>query len=51
MGQGYRMGAKEEQGQNDLLLPYSYGQFWDPTVCSVPGAMTPRFLRLLPSEI
>lgn len=24
---GYGMGAKEEQGQNDPLFPYSYGQF------------------------
>lgn len=26
---GYGMGAKEEQGQNDPLFPYSYRQFLD----------------------
>lgn len=33
------MGAKEAQGQKDPLLPYSYGQFWDPAVC--PGQCHP----------
>jgi len=33
---------RSKEGQNDALLPYSYGQLWDPAACSMPRAVTPR---------